>query len=90
MTFKFQDAPPPPAGGGGSKYDHEAVVKELKKNPGKWAVVFQASSVYAQYIKKGKVEAYRPAGTFDAAARTSHTDENGRRVCDIWACYKGE
>lgn len=46
-------------------HDWDAVANELRRRPGKWALVAQGvSRTYAYRIKQGLMPAFAPAGTF--------------------------
>lgn len=72
----------------GAPTQHRDVANQLKANPGNWGIVAvydkasTAGSIAAQ-IRAGSVNAYQPAGAFEAHARTV---EGERRV---YARYVG-
>lgn len=72
--------------------DHTASAATLRSTPGKWMFLgeYQSSTGadYAAYCirtayAKGRLSAYRPAGSFEA--RTELTEFGA----DLWACYVG-
>lgn len=50
---------------------HELIAFQLRRQPRKWGVVFEATSATgpAQLIREGRLAPYRPAGSFEAALR---------------------
>lgn len=69
------------------RYDHEAFARELKKNPGRWAVLSErGSATTAHQIRNGRLAAYRPAGAFEATTRGVDRSGAGR----IHVRYVGE
>ena len=79
---------PPRADAYRVKYDWAAIGDVLQKKPGKWAVVavyetVARAAVQANAIRAGSVAAMRPAGTFDAMARTVDGE------CRVYARYVG-
>jgi hypothetical protein len=67
------EEPPPDSRGGAHiqrRYDHEAIARELRAHPNEWAVVDGFSNpTWTTLIGKGKLIAYRPAGSFEAISR---------------------
>jgi hypothetical protein len=87
VTLHFED--PPPSRQYGPRTDHAAAAAELKARPGEWAVIARhmtpaAARTAAGRIRCGFPAAYKPAGSFDAAART--VDGEYR----TYAMYRGE
>jgi len=71
---------------GGVESPHSEIAAELRARPGEWArVLTGAPPNTTTRIKKGMTVAYRPAGTFDATARSIKRNRG-----DIWARYVGE
>lgn len=73
MTLRFEELPPRAIPCGWT--DNDAVAAELKDKRGQWATVkvyakIQTASTAAYRINQGHIGAYRPAGTFEAYART--------------------
>lgn len=65
---------------------HHVIARQLKRRPGRWARldVEMGSTGLAAQIKKGIIEAYRPAGSFEAVSRPVD------RVTTVYARYVGE
>ena len=68
---------------------HLGVAQELRDNPGRWGIVkvhgkAQDSSSMANTIRKGVTGAWKPAGAFEAAARTVNGEHR------VYARYVGE
>lgn len=85
----WQDPPDAQPFGGkvGRPSKWPAVALELRRHPGKWALVnTTTSSSWASHVKLGKIPAFAPAGTYDATVRSRRV--NGRRVFDVYACFK--
>jgi len=79
----FVDAPPPkakPGGAPGGNPNLAAIAERLRKNPGCWAMIGTNSVSLAKAIRDGDLEAYRPAGAFEAVYRSG----------DTWARYVGK
>lgn len=88
-TVEFS-GPPPAAHTSNSR--HARVVVQLVNNPRKWAVIGRYGSAgsarsTALNIRTGRLAAYAPAGSFDAAARTVIT--NGIAEHRVYARYIG-
>jgi hypothetical protein len=87
MALKFQTPPPdgrtlPPSRRG----RHAAIAAELRAHPEEWALVMEdVASPSNMGIFKGRMVAYRPAGSFEAVIRTR---SNGNY--NIYARYVGE
>lgn len=83
--IKFQD-PPRSKTGSDATARHEDIAAQLKDRPGEWALILEnVSPSAAGNIRRGMTRAYRPAGSFETAARKS---AGGK--ADIWARYVGE
>lgn len=81
----FRDPPPPRL----QPELHEAVAEALRKRPGQWALVgtfgnYSEASTAVVRITRGTVEAYRPAGDFDATQRKERGD------CNVYARFVGD
>lgn len=88
MKIEFVKAPPAPRIGkrrnGNSKYFQ--IAKQLKSRPGDWALVLKgARAVTPTLIKKGNLVAFKPAGSFEAVARSNGV----KGKADIYARYIG-
>ena len=67
--------------------DYRALAEDLKKNPGKWALVGENMSVsIGSHISSGRIKAFQPAGTFEGVVRGT---KNGRAE-KVFARYIGE
>lgn len=93
MTEVKWEAPPPAANGGksiaASAERHRGLAQQLKDNPGEWAVVGTKETPAlagqnAYDIRKANLAAYRPAGSFEAVARTVDGEHR------VYARYVGE
>lgn len=65
---------------------HELIAVQLKREPGRWAVVIESTGNeprLANHITSGHYRAYKPAGSFQAVSRTV----NGIRT--IYARFVG-
>ena len=87
MALHFED--PPPSRQFAPRTDHVAVAAELKAHPGQWAIISRhrtaaAAATAAGRIKCGFPAAYKPAGAFDAVARTVNGEHR------MYAMYRGE
>ncbi len=87
MTLHFED--PPPSRQYAGRIDHAAAVAELKAQPGRWAVISKhrtaaAANTAAGRVKHGFPAVYKPAGAFDAVARTVKGEHR------MYAKYRGE
>lgn len=51
---------------------HELIAAQLRREPGRWAVVYEARglSSLATQINRGAYAPYRPAGAYEATSRT--------------------
>lgn len=68
--------------------DYWKIAAELRANPGRWAVVREGTRMtvigHGTSIQTGKIEAFRPAGSFEATCRS----RDGKVV--VYARYVGE
>jgi len=76
--------PPPPA-----ETKHGKIARALRGRPSEWAVVQRVASIAraasaAQAIRSAKLNAYEPAGAFQAVARTVEGEHR------VYARYIGE
>lgn len=65
----------PPPGSRGPNKNHQDVALVLKANPGVWAKIgtyasSASSGSTAHFVRTGRLKAFRPAGAFEATART--------------------
>ncbi|MGW7785982.1 hypothetical protein CFC35_05460 [Streptomyces sp. FBKL.4005] len=72
--FRFEE---PPADARTTKrgHDHFKAAAALREQPGRWALIrttptSQAARSAAHQIRDGRINAYLPAGSFDATSRT--------------------
>lgn len=88
MGIEWVEAPPEKTIGKRPKQaKHSFIARQLRKNPGKWALIMKDANVATpNSIKKGVLVAFRPEGAFEAVSRV-----NGRkgRVA-VYARYVGE
>lgn len=78
MTIRFEEPPLHRGGnrnGGRENPKYRADAAALMSRPGEWAIVHAGgrrslADGLAYQIKSGKIAAYRPAGAFEAMART--------------------
>lgn len=69
------------------------VVEELKKNPGKWALILESSASTGSLhnvIIRGRTSAWQPKGAFEAAQRSKGKNEEGKPIADLYVRYIGE
>ncbi|MFJ5532382.1 hypothetical protein [Streptomyces sp. NPDC093261] len=74
MTVELMYEDPPHARMPGSP-DYEAMAAELRRNPGRWAVIKlaetqQSAATIAYAIRCGRYPAFRPAEQWDTRSRT--------------------
>lgn len=74
MSLTFED-PPETTRKAGRKGMHKEAAEELRSRPGEWAIVSAyatgtSAAAMARHIMSGAVSAYKPAGSFQATART--------------------
>lgn len=73
-------------GVGRSRY--EAVAAELRANPGRWALIYEAEgdsrAALATHIRMGQVQCFSPCGDFDAVSRRIEGVER------VYARYVGD
>lgn len=84
--LKFE---PPPAKVRPVRGRHYLVAHRLRAKPGQWAVVgtyngAESARATARHIRQGRLESYRPAGSFEAESRT--VDGEAR----VYARFVGE
>lgn len=85
--LKFE--PPPAKERKASWGRHYLIAHRLRARPKEWAVVgtyngAESARATVRHIRKGRLESYRPAGSFEAEART--VDGEAR----VYARYVGE
>jgi hypothetical protein len=86
--IKFGTLPTNAAGGGRGPHEHDSIATQLRSKPNEWAQISEdAHTSMAGQIRKGKIPAYRPAGSFEA--RYVLTDRDLRRG-EIRARYVGD
>lgn len=86
-SVEFVDAPPSQSRGG---RDWVSVAEALRAKPEQWAkVATGVSPNTAALIKKGKITAFRPAGSFEAVSRNGVVASSGARIADTYARYVG-
>ncbi|WP_086846954.1 hypothetical protein [Amycolatopsis kentuckyensis] len=81
MTDDLTWAPPPPVNRGGRRPSQEwfDIAAKLRQKPGEWAIVKSAKSPsnasdIAMRIRRGGIEAFAPADTFEATSRSDGGD----------------
>jgi hypothetical protein len=93
MTEVTWGKPPAAANGGRSQREgaerHRELAQQLKDNPGEWAHVATKRTAHlagshAYDIRNANLAAYRPAGSFEAVARTVDAEHR------VYARYVGE
>jgi hypothetical protein len=87
--FRWEDPPPERAVARGREKQviaHDLIAFKLKKRPGVWAAIHEQRAVpsLAVQIGRGGYAAYRPAGSFEAVARTTG------ETYTVYARYIGE
>lgn len=92
MTLRFET--PPPRQTGPSSVDPRSIANArtaelLRDLPGEWAIVTTRATgnrahTYAYGIRTGALHAYRPAGAFEAKARTVDGEHR------VYARYVGD
>lgn len=89
MTDIQWQTPPPNRAGGNTPSKpskHQLIASALRDRPGQWALIMpSATASTVTLIKKGRLPAYSPSGSFEAVGRNH---EDGR--CDIYARFVGE
>ncbi len=81
--IKWEEPPPASKGRGSTKW--KSILAELRRNPGRWALVLDdASPSMTTFIKQGRVGDAKP-GEFEARSRC----EGGQRRGAIYARYVG-
>lgn len=88
MNMQWKE--PPPAGTSRNADKYMEIADELRRNPGKWAMIGRMSAQNASNIKDGRLAAFRPRGTFEATYRNISKSEVGPDTADIYARYVGE
>jgi hypothetical protein len=73
------------------------IAGQLRAHPGQPAIIMtfppvraQSARSMAMNIRRGRYQAFRPPGTFDAVSRTEIEDGAGgvpRPVVNVYACY---
>lgn len=71
-VIRWEDPPPSHNPGQRGMFVAELVARDLRANPGRWAVVAENNGNVglAAGIKGGRYPALRPAGAFDAVSRS--------------------
>lgn len=73
---------------GNDRHDWLEVARQLKERPGEWAVVAEdIQRTYVTAVKKGRIRAFQPAGTFEAISRGSGTEVG--RAGKLYVRYVG-
>lgn len=94
MQIVFTDPPkkhpsPKPYGTPAS-HPWAEIAEQLRARPGEWALCLRDVAVSPANIKRGKIAAFRPAGTFDVRTVQRHGfDERGRPLIDLYIRYNG-
>jgi len=84
MTVEFREPPSPKGGPSANKYGD--VAEALKERPGEWAMIVAGGHHnLVPRIKAGTIPAFRPAGAYEATARSN---ESGR--FDVYARFVGD
>lgn len=86
--IKWEDPPGIAGRIPGTKYLE--IVEELRRNPGRWAMIGNFDPSMATNIKEGRISAFRPHGSFEAMSRNTQVDGDGHRRADIYARYVGD
>lgn len=81
---------PPPSRGVGRKSTWSKVARQLQERPGQWALIDDcaATTATANHITQGKIEDFRPAGSFEATGR--RVPDTIPPVLHVYARYVGE
>lgn len=70
---------------------YEAVARDLRLNPERWALIATNSNVnLAEGIKKGRNRFFRPAGSFEATVRGTKRHDGKIVASEIFARYVGK
>lgn len=94
-----EDAPkivwsdPPPSERGSSKSKWDQVASELRKNPGRWALIAAKTTSgngLSTMIRKGEGRVFSPPGAFEATTRAAGKTDDGKRLVDVYARFIGE
>lgn len=73
-VIRWEDPPPTRAGARGEAkpvIGHELIAVQLRRKPGEWALIYEVRSAPALVteINAGVLQAYRPAGAYEATSR---------------------
>lgn len=72
-----------------SNRDYAELAKQLRANPGRWAVVAErGDQTTATRIRQGVLKDFRPAGAFEAVTNSIEGEPAHRRK--VYARYVGE
>lgn len=84
-----REDPPPEVTGRRPLGFYVDIAAKLRADPGNWYRILekQTNPEIAQRIKKGEIAAFRPAGSFEATARSGQKGTN--KTWTIWARYVG-
>lgn len=72
--IRWEDPPPTETGAAGQPrvaVGHELIAVQLRRDPGRWALIHQTkrSPALTTEINHGKHRPYRPAGSFESVSR---------------------
>lgn len=88
MQIVFTD---PPRRNGPSRHHWGNIAEQLKQHPGQWALCLRGIYAQATSINRGMVNAFKPAGTFQArVVPDGGKDEKGRATVDLYIRYLGD
>lgn len=72
----------------GQSYDWNAIAKDLRANPGEWALIFEGDRhSLVSAVRNGGITALSPAKGFGSRTTNNTHDDEGRRHCDLWMTY---
>ena len=78
-----------PSKHGSERHDWLKIAHELRDNPGEWALVAEnVVRTYVTHIKRGSINAFAPAGSYEAVSRGYGTDQT--RTAKLYARYVGK
>lgn len=64
----------------------QKVADDARSRPGEWLSVGRKRSAYVSQVKSGRLQAFRPAGSFEATSRGVDLDG----VADLYVRFVGE
>jgi len=88
MEIVFTDPPPRI---GYAQHPWGDIATQLKRRPGEWALCLRGVHIQATSINRGALNAFKPAGSFEARAiADGGKDQKNRPTFDLYIRYVGE